>query len=42
MADRAPLPYDYLPKVASFSLESTDVADGQMLGGRRRSTTDSG
>jgi Raf kinase inhibitor-like YbhB/YbcL family protein len=32
MTERAPLPYDYLPKVASFSLESDDVAHGQMMG----------
>jgi Raf kinase inhibitor-like YbhB/YbcL family protein len=31
MTDRAPLPYDYLPAVPSFALESSDVADGQQL-----------
>jgi Raf kinase inhibitor-like YbhB/YbcL family protein len=31
MPDRAPLPYDYLPQVASFTLTSTDVADGQKM-----------
>jgi Raf kinase inhibitor-like YbhB/YbcL family protein len=31
MTERAPLPYDYLPAVPSFTLESTDVAAGQML-----------
>ena len=32
MTERAPLPYDYLRPVSSFSLESNDVADGQMMG----------
>jgi len=32
MTERAPLPYDYLRPVPSFSLESNDVADGQMMG----------
>jgi Raf kinase inhibitor-like YbhB/YbcL family protein len=32
MSDRAPLPYDFMPEVASFSVTSTDVADGQQMG----------
>lgn len=31
MADRPPLPYDFMPAVPSFELHSDDVADGQMM-----------
>jgi Raf kinase inhibitor-like YbhB/YbcL family protein len=31
MTERAPLPYDYLPTVPSFALESSDVAEGQQM-----------
>jgi Raf kinase inhibitor-like YbhB/YbcL family protein len=32
MTDRAPLPYDFMPEVASFTVESNDVVDGQQMG----------
>ena len=31
MTDRAPLPYDFMPAVPSFTVESNDVADGQQM-----------
>lgn len=31
MTDRAPMPFDFMPKVASFTVGSNDVTDGEQL-----------
>jgi Raf kinase inhibitor-like YbhB/YbcL family protein len=31
MTERPPLPYDFMPQVPSFTVESNDVADGQQM-----------
>jgi Raf kinase inhibitor-like YbhB/YbcL family protein len=31
MTERPPLPYDFMPEVPSFSVESEDVTDGQQM-----------
>jgi Raf kinase inhibitor-like YbhB/YbcL family protein len=35
MSDRAPLPYDHLPQVPGFTVESDDVAQDQPMGDRQ-------
>jgi Raf kinase inhibitor-like YbhB/YbcL family protein len=35
MADRAPLPFDFMPAVPSFTVTSEDVADGETMSGRQ-------
>jgi Raf kinase inhibitor-like YbhB/YbcL family protein len=35
MADRAPLPYDFMPTVPSFTVTSEDIAHGEMMGDRQ-------
>ena len=35
MSDRAPLPYDFMPQVPSFTVESDDVAHEQHMGDKQ-------
>jgi Raf kinase inhibitor-like YbhB/YbcL family protein len=35
MSDRAPLPYDFMPQVPSFTVESDDVAQDQQMGDKQ-------
>ena len=38
MTERPPLPYDFMPSVPSFTVESNDVTDGQQMSTPRFST----
>ena len=39
MADRAPLPYDFMPSVPSFSVTSEDVAEGKQMSDKQVGNT---